>query len=186
MCGHVLSPQTKGFLPPGQVERLLGVAGNIEDIWVSFGCLGSARCLQRNVRIPDNLFEVHEICTGVTASVRVCRMCWLLCITFRIWGVRIWVAIIPIAELQNLNRFVRPLWRPPPLSTAFYSASASSTTLPSISSARHNQDKLPMSSKNLKLCGLFFDNFVGLSRILFGTEKVVAHISCADGYCTVA
>ena len=157
MCGHVLSPQTKGFLPPGKVERLLGVAGNSEDIWVYFGCLGSARCLQWNVRIPDNLFEVHEICTGMIASVRVCRMCWLLCITFLmwIWGMRIWVAMIPIAELQNLNRFVRPFWRPQPLSSAFYSASTSSTTLPSISSAWHNQDKPPMSSKNLKLCECF-------------------------------
>ena len=184
-CADMSSPPKRRVSsPPGQVERLLGVARNSEDIWVNFGCLGSARCLQRNVRIP-NLFEVHEICTGMIASVGVCRTCWLLCITFLmwIWGMRILVAI---AELQNLNRFVRPFWRPQPLSSAFYSASASSTTLPSISSARHNQDKSPMSSKNLKLCGLFFDNFVGLSRILFETEKVIAHISCADGYCAAA
>ena len=146
----------------------------LNDSWVLLGIL-------RTFGLVSDVWDRPDVCSEMSESLIICSKStkfargWLL-----VSGFAGCVGCFALPSEFEVCESGSPWFSLPNC------ASALSTTLPSISSARHNQDKPPMSSKNLKLCGLFFDNFVGLSRILFGTEKVVAHISCADGYCAVA
>ena len=178
MCGHVLSPQTKGFLPPGQVDRLLGVS----DVWDR----------------PDVCSEMSEsliICSKSTKFVRG----WLLVSGF---AGRVGCFALPSScEFEVCESGSQ--WFPLPnckISTASSVPFDDLSLFPPLSTAplprplRFRVFRPPGIIKINHRCLLrisnyadcFFDNFVGLSRILFGTEKVVAHISCADGYCAAA